>query len=206
MSQIRLRSSPERGPGTDQIDLLISAAQAGCGGAFEKLHGLYAGIVFRTALSILRNHSDAEDALQDTFLRAYRGLNSFRREAQFQSWITRIAINSSLMILRKRRRRGELSIEGPSATGSNCLSMEFIDARPGPEEFYGRQEAHSILVRSIERLPVAFRSVVQERLFRGRSTEGAAEILGISPAATKSRLLRAKNRLGKTMRAGRSMG
>ena len=114
--------------------------------------------------------------------------------------------NSSLMILRKRRRRGELSIEGPSATGSNCLSMEFIDARPGPEEFYGRQEAHSILVRSIERLPVAFRSVVQERLFRGRSTEGAAEILGISPAATKSRLLRAKNRLGKTMRAGRSMG
>jgi RNA polymerase sigma-70 factor (ECF subfamily) len=182
----------------DQVlDLLINAAQAGSGAAFEKLYGLYAGLVFRTTFSILRNQGDAEDATQETFLRAYRGLKSFRREAQLHSWITRIAINSSLMILRKRRRRCELSIHGSSDTEENFLPMEFVDARPGPEELYGRKEAHSILVRSIERLPATFRSVVEERLFRERSTAGAAEALGISLAATKSRLLRAKNRLGK---------
>jgi RNA polymerase sigma-70 factor, ECF subfamily len=195
VSQIRRILNRQLADGPSQIDLLISAAQTGSAAAFERLYKLYAGVVFRTACSIVRNQGDAEDASQDTFLRAYQGLRSFRGEAQFHSWITRIAINSSLMILRKRRRRVELSIERPSEAGDNCPLPEFIDARPGPEEVCVCDQAHSSLLRSIKSLPNALRSVVEERVLRERSVEETAERLGISPAATKARLFRARNRM-----------
>jgi RNA polymerase sigma-70 factor (ECF subfamily) len=180
---------------TGQIDLLVSAAQAGSAAAFEQLHKLYSGLVFRSAYYILRNHADAEDAMQDAFLRAYMGLSGFRKEAQFNSWITRISINSSLMILRKRRRRGELSLEGPSEADNNFPSLDFVDPSPGPEESYRWNQAHSTLLRSIKNLPTVLRSVVEERILRERSVERTAEKLGISPAAIKARLFRARKRL-----------
>jgi RNA polymerase sigma-70 factor, ECF subfamily len=195
VSQVRSGPNRQAADGTSRIDLLISAAQMGSDAAFERLYTFYAGVVFRTACSIVRDQGDVEDASQDTFLRAYRGLRGFRGEAQFQSWITRIAINSSLMILRKRRRRVELSIKRLSEAGGNCPLLEFIDARPGPEEVCVCNQAHSSLLGSIKSLPNALRSVVEERVLRERSVEETAEVLGLSPAAIKTRLFRARNRM-----------
>ncbi|WP_263359847.1 RNA polymerase sigma factor [Acidicapsa ligni] len=207
MSQTRYR--PERDGSrrdqSDRVNALIQAAQAGSGVAFEELYSIYAGIVFRTAYSIAKNQADAEDAMQDTFFRAYMGLKNFRKDAQFRTWITRIAINSSLMILRKQRRRCEISIDGASETESKRPATEFVDARPGPEESYRYNQKRDILDQAIKKLPMVLRSALEERVIRERSIDDAARVLGISPSAVKSRLFRARNYLGGATNSRRSV-
>ena len=173
---------------------LIAAAQAGSDSAYEQLYNLYAKSIYRIAYSITKNREDAEDALQDAFLRAYLGLAEFRRESQFYSWIVRIAINSSLMLLRKRRTRRELPM-GSDSTEETFIPADFKDPRPNPEQFYGAHQAQTFLTRSIQRLPGQLRAVAELRLLRDRSTGEAGRILGVSDAAVKSRLFRARNRL-----------
>ena len=90
---------------------LVAAARIGSSAAFQELQSRYSRRLYRRIQSITRNHEDAEDALQETFLRAYLALDSFEGRSQFASWLTRIAINSALMVLRVRRRRAEVSLE-----------------------------------------------------------------------------------------------
>jgi RNA polymerase sigma-70 factor (ECF subfamily) len=182
---------------TDRRELdqtLIAAAQAGSDSAYEQLYNLYAKSIYRIAYSITKNREDAEDALQDAFLRAYLGLAEFRRESQFYSWVVRIAINSSLMLLRKRRTRRELPM-GADSTEDAFIPADFKDSRPNPEQFYRARQAQTFLTRSIQRLPGQLRAVVELRLLRDRSTGETGRILGVSDAAIKSRLFRARNRL-----------
>jgi RNA polymerase sigma-70 factor, ECF subfamily len=173
---------------------LIAAAQAGSSAAFSDLYRLHAKALYRIAFSFTRNREDAEDALQDAFLRAYTGLASFRREAQFYSWIVRITINSSLMILRKHRNRREVSVDaaGPEETTN---SFDLADARPGPGDFFDQGQVYAHLMRSIEGLPGHLRVVVEHRLLCERSIDETRNLLGISEAAIKSRLFRARGRL-----------
>src|SRR5580658_10918841 len=105
---------------------LVAAAKAGSNAAFEELQSRYSHRLYRRIQSITRNHEDAEDALQDTFLRAYLSLDSFEGRSQFSSWLTRIAINSALMLLRRRRTRAEVPLEPASESGEPALA---IDAR-----------------------------------------------------------------------------
>ena len=93
---------------------LVAAVRAGSNAAFEELESRYSHRLYRRIQSITRNHEDAQDALQETFLRAYLALDSFEGRSQFGSWLTRIAINSALMVLRKRRSRAEVSFEPSS--------------------------------------------------------------------------------------------
>jgi RNA polymerase sigma-70 factor, ECF subfamily len=182
---------------TDRRELeqtLIAAAQAGSDSAYEQLYNLYAKSIYRIAYSVTKNREDAEDALQDAFLRAYVGLAEFRRESKFYSWIVRIAINSSLMLLRKRRTRRELPM-GSDSTEDTFIPADFKDPRPNPEQFYGSHQAQTFLTRSIERLPRQLRTVAELRLLRDNSTGETGRILGVSDAAIKSRLFRARNRL-----------
>jgi RNA polymerase sigma-70 factor (ECF subfamily) len=186
---------------TNQLSIeqeLLAAAMAGSTEAFEKLFRLYKAGLYRITYAITRNREDAEDAVQDAFLRAYLSLENFRGDSRFYSWVVRIAVNSSLMLLRKQRTRRELPMEGVTGTDGNTMTFDVIDARPGPAECYDHLETHASLMKAIQDLPAHLRAVAVLRLLRERSTDETGEALGLSEAAIKSRLFRIRVRLAKT--------
>jgi RNA polymerase sigma-70 factor (ECF subfamily) len=183
---------------------LVEAAQAGSASAFAELRNMYSRRVYRTILSITRNKEDAEDALQDSFLKAYVALASFEGRANFYSWLTRIAINTSLMILRKRRARPETSLHPVTEQEENIPLLEIRDSAPNPEQSYEHRQQHQSLLRAIGKLPTNLREVVEIRAMRECTLLETAHILDISQAATKSRLYRARTRLA-TSRANSNL-
>jgi RNA polymerase sigma-70 factor (ECF subfamily) len=176
---------------------LVQAAQSGSSAAFAELYGLYERRIYRTIFSITQNREDAEDALQDAFLRAYRSINSFEGRAPFHSWLTAIAINSALMVLRKRRRRAESPLGLPHGyeLRPESTPLEIRDTSPDPEQGYHYKQAHNLLIRAIHKLRPPLRVVVEERMTQNSSARELAGRLGISEAAVKSRLYRARRRL-----------
>src|SRR5271163_2522748 len=113
---------------------LVAAARAGSNAAFEELQSRYSRRLYRRIQFITRNHEDAEDALQETFLHAYLALDSFEGRSQFASWLTRIAINSALMVLRRRRTRAEVPFEPSSESGEPALTVDVRDTTLNPEQ------------------------------------------------------------------------
>lgn len=176
----------------DMDRALVAAAQAGSDAAFEKLHALHARSIYRITLSITKNPSDAEDAMQESFLRAYVALQQFRKEASFYSWLVRIAINSSLMLLRKRRWRQEFSMESYSDSENNVIPFDFVDSRPTPEVLFDIKEGYAHLERSLKVLPRSLRTAAELRFLHERSIHEISGVLGISAIATKTRLHRAR--------------
>jgi RNA polymerase sigma-70 factor (ECF subfamily) len=176
-------------------DILVAAARSGSSHAFAELRRLYSPRIYRTIYSITKNREDAEDALQDTFLRAYMGLSAFEGRANFSSWITRIAINSSLMLLRKRSKRLEISLSTASNADDDLPLFEFKDLAPNPEQSYDQDQRRQKLLRAIRKLAPPLRAVVEARMTGDCTVREAARILKISEAAAKSRLYRARTRL-----------
>jgi RNA polymerase sigma-70 factor (ECF subfamily) len=176
-------------------DELITAAQDGDQQAFVELCGRHSSMVKNKILRIVRNQEDAEDALQDTLLRAYTHLTSFRRSCKFSTWLTTIGVNSALMILRKRRVRRETHASTNSLETGTMELQEFVDRSPGPERIYLYQQEILLLRREVEKLNPSLRSVVSHYYGSDCSLEETAEAQGISLAATKSRLLRGRVRL-----------
>jgi RNA polymerase sigma-70 factor (ECF subfamily) len=174
---------------------LIIAARSGCRTAFNDLWNLYSHRVYRTILSITKNPQDAEDALQDSFFRAFLALESFEGRSSFYSWVTRIAINSALGILRKRRCRPEGSLISHSQLDEECPLESLRDMAPNPEQIFGQQQRHQKLMEAIHRLPEGLREVVQTRIAEDCSVKEIACRLNITQAAAKSRLYRASARL-----------
>src|SRR5271168_1972039 len=109
---------------------LVAAARSGSAAAFAELREIYGQRVYRKLLIITKNREDAEDALQDTFLRAYKALHAFEERASFYTWVTTIAINSALMILRRRRIRSEVSFDRPRETEEDLQDFELKDNGP----------------------------------------------------------------------------
>jgi RNA polymerase sigma-70 factor (ECF subfamily) len=175
---------------------LILAARSGCRTAFNELWALYSGRVYRTILSITKNAQDAEDALQDSFLRAFLALESFEGRASFYTWLTRIAINSALCILRKRRCRPETSLDSTSQQEDASASEELRDLAPNPEQIFEQRQRQAKLLQAIHKLPASLREAVQTRIAGDHSVKEVADRLNISQAAAKSRLYRASTRLG----------
>jgi RNA polymerase sigma-70 factor (ECF subfamily) len=174
---------------------LILAARAGCRTAFNELWDLYSRRVYRTILSITKNPQDAEDALQDSFLRAFLALESFEGRANFYTWLTRIAINSALGILRKRRRRPETSLNSTSQQGEESSAEELRDLAPNPEQIFEERQRHARLMQAIHKLPANLRDAVQARIAGDCSAKEVGYQLNISEAAAKSRLSRASTKL-----------
>ncbi len=168
----------------DMDRALVAAAQAGSAGAFEALHALCARTIYRITLSITKNASDAEDTMQDSFMRAYRGLKYFRKEAQFTSGLTRIAINSSLMILRRRRGQRELSMQSYPDCDNNIIAIDFVDSRPNPEGSFRFQQTYADIKGSVKVLPKQLRIVASLGFLPERSIQGRCAVLGISNAET----------------------
>ena len=177
---------------------LLRAARAGSHAAFGELQKLYNRRLYRRILSITRNREDAEDALQDTFLRAYIALPSFEGRSQLSSWLTKIAINSALMVIRKRRARPEISIDQRPGSEDRGISYDVRDNAPDPEQICDQRERLNAILSEIKRLAPRLRTPLRVRLSQGRSMKEIARDLGISTAALKTRLHRARQRLGRS--------
>ena len=174
---------------------LVNLAKAGDTQAFEKLVRQYDRQVFRIAQHITQNREDAEDVVQDAFLKAYEKLNQFQGNSKFYTWLVRIAVNESLMRLRKRRTGKMVSIDEDVETEEGSMPRELADWGPSPEQQYGQSELAEILKKTVNGLPPGFRVVFVLRDVEGLSTEETADTLGLSIPAVKSRLLRARLQL-----------
>jgi RNA polymerase sigma-70 factor (ECF subfamily) len=173
---------------------LVAAAKAGDISAFETLVGRYERKIFRLAQNITQNREDAEDTMQEAFLKAYQHLGEFQGNSRFYTWLVRIAVNQALMKLRKRR-PNVVSLDEEIETGEESMPREVEDWGPSPEERYEQSELGTILTETIAELDPAFRIVFQLRDIEELSTEETADVLGLSVPAVKSRLLRARLKL-----------
>jgi RNA polymerase sigma-70 factor (ECF subfamily) len=175
---------------------LVSAAKAGSDAAFAELQNLYARRLYNTIVRITKNHEDAEDVLQDTFLRVYLALRGFEGRSSFYSWVTRIAVNSALMVLRKRRAHPEVPFDVPVGGADDLLHFEIKDPSPNPEQIYYERQQGIRMLRSIHNLQPKLQETIQIWMASGCSRKEIAQTLGISLASVKSRLNRARLRLG----------
>ncbi len=184
-SSQQLRSEPE----------LVEQAKGGDREAFSELVDRYERQIYRLARHITQHEEDAEDVLQETFLKAFRGLNQFEGKSRFYTWLVRIAVNESLVKLRRRRADRTVSLDDPVETESDVLPRQIAAWDENPEQQYGREEMNRILTRAIESLPLSFRAVFLLRDVEELSTEETAAALNLSVPAVKSRLMRARLQL-----------
>lgn len=186
---------------------LIAAAKSGNIQAFEELVNHYESKIFRLAMNITHNREDAEDAMQDAFLKSYSHLKDFHGDSRFYTWLVRITVNEALMKLRKRR-GNHVSLDEPVGTEDDLMPRQIEDWGPSPEQRYAQRELGTILSEVIEKLEPEYRMVFVLRDIEELSTEETAKLLGISVPAVKSRLLRARlklrHRLNKYFKKGES--
>jgi RNA polymerase sigma-70 factor, ECF subfamily len=178
----------------DDEPQLVLAARAGNIEAFETLVERYERKIFRLTQNITQNREDAEDAMQESFLKAFEHLKEFQGNSRFYTWLVRIAVNQALMKLRKRR-PNEVSLDQDLDTGEDTIPREVEDWGPSPEDRYEQRELSAILSEVISELTPPFRIVFQLRDIEELSTEETAEALGLSVSAVKSRLLRSRLKL-----------
>jgi RNA polymerase sigma-70 factor (ECF subfamily) len=176
-------------------ELLVSAAKSGDAVAFVELSKRHSNKILRRAYRIVKNWQDAEDVLQEALMRAFLHMKEFEERSSFSSWLTRIAINSALMSLRKKRGYIETSMEVITDDHGFQYRWEPKDPAESPESHCSRREREELLEGAIQQLPPRLRQVVQMKIIDGRSGEEVSQTLGISVAAAKSRLARAKTAL-----------
>ena len=180
---------------TDEV--LVAAAKSGDRPAFAELWERYFNTTLRLALRITRNRDDAEDVVQDAWMKAYIHLQTFNGDAKFSTWLTRIAIKSALMVLRKRRAHPESAME--FINGEGWQTWEIADQTQDTEKLYVERCKAERLKRAISSLRPSLRSVVEIYHYGDISVNETAGIAGISLAAAKSRLLRARTVLRKAL-------
>jgi len=171
---------------------LVAQAKAGDQNAFAELVNRYERKIYRLAKNITRNDEDAEDVLQDAFLKAYTNLDNFKGDSKFYTWIVRIAVNEALMRLRKRKTDRSVPLDEPVELGEETVQREIAVWEDNPEQQYSQEEWRKILDEAVDSLKPDFRTVFVLRDIEELSTEETAETLGISVPAVKSRLLRAR--------------
>lgn len=171
---------------------VVERARSGDQQAFGELVHQYERKIYRLAMNITRNEEDAEDVLQEAFLKAYAHLDRFKGDSKFYTWIVRIAVNEALMKLRQRKGDRTVPLDEPLDTGEETMAREIAVWGDNPEQQYSKEEIQRILSDAVDTLKPDFRTVFTLRDIEEMSTEETAEILGISIPAVKSRLLRAR--------------
>jgi RNA polymerase sigma-70 factor (ECF subfamily) len=179
---------------------LVAAAKYGQNAAFDVLCERLAPRILRALHRITNNREDAEDALQDSFLSAYLHIAEFDGRSAFSTWLTRIAINSALMKLRKKRTSHEISLDGSADSVAKPEFWEFPDQAPNPERRYAQEERENILRGAISALRPTIRKVVELQQLQEHSMKETAAMIGISVPATKARLFHARAALRKAPR------
>jgi RNA polymerase sigma factor (sigma-70 family) len=173
---------------------LVATAQHGEPAAYAELCRRHREMVFRTVLKIIGNVDDAEDVLQDAWMRAFIHIRSFDGRAAFSTWMTRIAINSALSLLRKRRRQKEFSLDD-SVDPDNPRLMQTRELSSNPEQRCIETERQRLVRQAIQRLPSKLRTAIEIRESQEGSIHELARVAGVSVPTLKSRLLRARLRL-----------
>jgi RNA polymerase sigma-70 factor (ECF subfamily) len=174
---------------------LVAQAREGDAGAFGELTERYHRNIFRLARNITQNTEDAEDVLQETFLKAFEHLPDFEGNSKFYTWLVRIAVNEALMKLRKRKWDKTVWLDEPVSAGDDTVAREIAVWEDNPEQRYSKEELADILDKAINSLAPAYRTVFVLRDVEGLSTEETAEALDLTVPAVKSRLLRARLQL-----------
>jgi len=181
-------------------DDLLSDAKSGDHRAFEELCMRYRGMLKQSIFRIVRNQEDAEDVLQETFLSAYRHLDTFRGTCRVSTWMMKIGINTSLMLLRKRRSLPEMISEHISEEGHRFDSPDIRDPGLDPEQRYMADQTLRKLHTAMQLLPPHARSLMDLYYRKERRMKDAAAVLGITVATAKSRLLRARHTLRRSLK------
>jgi RNA polymerase sigma-70 factor (ECF subfamily) len=191
---VRIEKADELAAGRE--DLLVTAVQAGVPEAFAHLYAVYSPRLYRTIAKITKNPEDAQDALQETFLRAHLKVRAFEGRSSIYSWLSRIAINCALMILRKRRTRAEVLFD-PQPDHRSCETtfFEVRDFAPNPEEAYDLRQRQTKTLRAIHRLDPKLQAPLRMVMKREWSVKEISHALNISESAAKSRLYRARQQL-----------
>jgi RNA polymerase sigma-70 factor (ECF subfamily) len=179
----------------DQEVELVDRARSGDVAAFTELVNRYERNIYRLARHITQNDEDAEDVLQEAFLKAFANLKQFQGQSKFYTWLVRIAVNESLMKLRRRKADKIVSLDERLETEDDSVPREIADWSENPEQQYSRAEMQGFLTRAIDSLSPGFRTVFLLRDVEELSTEETASALNLSIPAVKSRLLRARLQL-----------
>jgi RNA polymerase sigma-70 factor (ECF subfamily) len=174
---------------------LVAQSREGDTAAFGELVRRYEGKIFRLAQHVTQNREDAEDVLQETFMKAYEHLDQFQGNSKFYTWIVRIAVNQALMKLRRRKTDKSVSLDETIDTGEDTMVREIAAWDEDPEQRFSRDELGGILDTAVQSLEPPYRSVFVLRDIDELSTEETAEALDLSVPAVKSRLLRARLQL-----------
>ena len=171
---------------------LVAEAKAGSYEAFEELVSRYENKIYRLGVNITGNSEDAEDVLQEAFLKAFQHLAEFREDSRFYTWLVRIAVNEALMKLRKIRSNRTVPLEDKIGEDGDPIPRELADWKPNPEQIFAQAEIENILRDSAQKLPASYRTVFLLRDMEELSTAEAASVLGLSEGTVKARLFRAR--------------
>jgi len=178
----------------DSDSVLVTATKRGDTRAFDKLILRHKQRVLAVAQRITNNREDAEDVAQESFHKAFVHLDAFHEKSRFSTWLTRIAMNEALMLLRRRRRVFETIPENPE-NGAKSSLEPFVDRGPNPEESCWRRERKQLLTKAINRLDPKVRRTILLRDIEERSIKETAQILGASISAVKARVFQGRRRL-----------
>lgn len=174
---------------------LIRAGQRGDAEAVEMLFRRYQRPLFQTALRVLGNAEEAEDAVQDGLLSAYRNLKRFEGRSQFSTWLTRIVINAALMRRRSQKARPAVSLDDTTHEDTLSIAERFADDAPNPEQVFAGTELREMIRENLDELSPLLRTAFVLREVEGYSTGEAARKLGVTENTLKARLWRARHQL-----------
>jgi RNA polymerase sigma-70 factor (ECF subfamily) len=180
--------------------LLVAAAKDRDTRAFEQLVERHERKIFSTAQHITRNREDAEDVVQQSFQKAFIHLKKFEGKSLFHTWLTRIAINEALMLLRRKRGLHEVPIERSTMKTESALPLDFLDSAPNPEDTYLDREQEQVLSAALNKLKPGIRKAIQLRELGELSTGETALVMGLSVSAVKGRVFHGRKKLRETLR------
>jgi RNA polymerase sigma-70 factor (ECF subfamily) len=180
-------------------DQLLAAARSFDQQAFFELSGRHIKSIRNRVYGIVRNREDSEDVMQETLFNAYRHLQEFRGCSSFSTWLTRIAVNTSLMVLRKRKSHPELPLDSLEKEDHTVIPLEIPDLSPNAEQMYAREQAIEVMLRALKGLPAPYRHALELFHIQQMSVEQVAKSLGIPLGSAKSRLRRGRLSLRSTL-------
>jgi len=186
----------------EQEPLSLEALKAGDKAEFARMVDLYSNQIYRLALKILGDQNDAEDVLQETFIKAYRSIAAFEGRSSLATWLYRIAANEALMLVRKRKPEiNVISSDGSDDEDDVSPPQQIVDWCCLPEEELLSSEAQQFLDQAVDSLSPNLRIVFILRDLQGLSIRETADVLRISEMAVKTRLLRARLQLREALSA-----
>jgi len=185
----------------DRIRELVKQAQKNDLGAFEELVRIYKDRIYGLCYQLTNNQADAQDLAQEVFIRAYTGLASFRNEADFGTWLHRIAVNQWINFKRKQKRHTLISLDAPIQTSEGEMTREVAVTEEDPQEIYEQMELQGFVRKALDQLSTEHRTVLVLRELQGYSYDEIASVVGCTLGTVKSRINRARQALKEMVNA-----